>query len=157
MRGFTEFFNEAIAIARNCDQFGPEAQTRGWWFAGAGSELGCHKKSKYKTLKMKFKENLFGTPGTPTGYWKDGLNQGAGGGPGKAPPPMSKNDIARDMSGAGGGSGRAPQPPQKPNTKGCGGGPSSSECNQKSAGCSGYMCGSKAGSDAAAPVAAAPA
>lgn len=146
MRGFKEFFNEAIGIATSCDQFGTASQTKGWWFAGAGSDLGCHKKHKIKTLKYKFNKNVQEESsileGTPSKFWQTGLNTGSGGGPGKAPPPNPAIDNKKDNSGAGGGSGKSPQPAQPLQNTGCGGGPSAGgPCNTDPKGCSGYMCG----------------
>ena len=146
MRGFKEFFNEAIGIATSCDQFGTASQTKGWWFAGAGSDLGCHKKHKIKTLKYKFNKNVQEESsileGTPSKFWQTGLNTGSGGGPGKAPPPNPAIDNKKDNSGAGGGSGKSPQPAQPLKNTGCGCGPSAGgPCNTDPKGCSGYMCG----------------
>lgn len=152
MHGFKEYFNEAIAIARNCDHFGPNSQTKGWWFAGAGSELGCHKKFKPKTLKMKFKEGLSGNPGTETGYWQTGLNKGAGGYVGKPQEPAPKIDNKKKNDGCAGSAGPCmPANPDGNKTKnsGCGGGPASGPCITNKPGCSGYMCPSK--SSASAP------
>jgi hypothetical protein len=145
MQGFKQFIDEAMSIATNCDQFGPDSQTKGWWFAGAGSDLGCHKKKKLRTLKMKFKENLFGTPGTETGYWKAGLNTGSGGGPGKASEIKNAIDNKKDNKGCGGGAGPCPDLTDKNKTKntGCWGGPAAGACQASAAGCSGYSCFAK--------------
>jgi hypothetical protein len=147
MNGFKEYFYEAIIIPTNCKQFGTYSMNKGFWVQGAGSDLGCHKKHRHKTLKMKFGEaSLMGNPGTETGYWKSGKNIGSGGGPGTPQTEPKVFDIKLKNGGAGGGSGISPSSPSPLNTKGCGGGSSSGECNQKSAGCSGYMCGTKTAS-----------
>ena len=146
MRGFKQFFDEAIGIPKSCKEFGTYSQTNGWWFAGAGSEYGCHKKNKIKTLKYEFndkvKKEAAYFEGTPNKFWQTGLNNGAGGGPGKAQEPNPAINISKDNSGAGGGSGKTQPASQPLKNVGCGGGPSAGgPCNTESKGCSGYMCG----------------